>query len=292
MGKPKAKVAFGIPTYGDQPPAWWVPFTRQVGHLYQYDIEFVDVLQWGTMRTDGNRNVIARSFLETDAEWLFWVDADNINPIGAVRRLLDTAGNTRTLVSGLYYTKEENPIPVVYAYHQDGRYRPLTQWERGEIIPIEAAGMNCCLMRRSVLEDIDKNYVSLRLTYGGDMAVHRDDIEGDVFQNISDPTDNKVIEGQYRLRVYTPAEPTNVPFFELRFGRTEDMGFFEKARRVGHQLWLDTSVECGHLKNKQITGKEYREGNNSRHWQRKTGEEPVGSGDQNDSESPDLITFT
>lgn len=280
----KAKVAFGIPTYGSQHPTWWVPFIRQVGLLHKYDIEFIDVFQHGTMRTDGNRNFISRQFLASEAEWLFWVDADNVNPIASVRRLLDTAGNTRTLVSGLYYTKEKNPIPVVYAYHEDGRYHHLTQWERGEIIPIEAAGMNCCLMHRSVLEDIDKNYVSLRMSIGGDMAVHRDDIVGDVFKEKTGPNDNKVVDGVFHLRVYTPTEPVNVQFFELRYGRTEDMNFFEKARRVGHQLWLDTSVECGHLKYQGITGKEYREGTNSRHRVRETGEGIVAGIDPEDDD--------
>jgi hypothetical protein len=278
----KAKVAFGVPTYGSQDPTWWVPFARQVGLLHIYDIEFVDVIQHGTMRTDGNRNVISRRFLSTEAEWLFWVDADNINPIASVRRLLDTAGDNRTLVSGLYYTKIENPNPVVYTDAKHGRYRPLGQWERGEIIPVEAAGMNCCLMHRSVLEDIDKNYVTLRMTCGGDIAVHRDDIVGDVFEEKEDETDNKIIDGQWRFRVFAPAEPANVPFFELRFGRTEDMGFFEKARRVGHQLWLDTSVECGHLRQVPVTGKEYREGTNSRHWVRSTGEESLAEFDPKD----------
>ena len=285
----KVKVAFGIPTYGDQSPSWWVPFGRQLGLLHKYDIEFVDVFQHGTMRTDGNRNIIARHFLESEAEWLFWVDSDNVNPVASIRRLLDTAGTTRTIVSGIYYTKEKNPIPVVYAHHEDGRYHHLTQWERGEIIPIEAAGMNCCLMHRSVLEDIDKNYVSLRMSIGGDMAVHRDDIEGDVFKEKSGPNDNKVIDGVFHFRVYSPHEPVNVQFFELRFGRTEDMGFFEKARRVGHQLWLDTSVECGHLKQQGVTGKEYREGNNSRHWVRQAGEESMAGVDPEDS---DFLTIT
>lgn len=285
----KAKVAFGVPTYGSQYPTWWVPFIRQVGLLHKYDIEFVDVFQHGTMRTDGNRNVIARQFLSSEAEWIFWVDSDNVNPIASIRRLLDTAGDTRTLVSGIYYTKEKNPIPVVYAHHEDGRYRHLTQWERGEIIPIEAAGMNCCLMHRSVLEDIDKNYVSLRMSIGGDMAVHRDDIIGDVFKEKAGPNDNKVIDGVFHFRVYTPTEPVNVQFFELRYGRTEDMNFFEKARRCGHQLWLDTSVECGHLKYQGITGKEYREGTNSRHWVRETGEEPVAAVDPEDS---DFLTIS
>ena len=81
----------------------------------------------------------------------------------------------------------------------------------------------------------------------------------------------------------------NVQFFELRFGRTEDMGFFEKARRVGHQLWLDTSVECGHLKEQAITGKEYREGTNSRHWVRATSEESVA---RVDPEDDDFLTFS
>jgi hypothetical protein len=36
-------------------------------------------------------------------------------------------------------------------------------------------------------------------------------------------------------------------FFILKDGRTEDMGFFEIAKRAGHQLWCDTGVEVGHV---------------------------------------------
>ena len=259
--------------------------------LHQYDIEFVDVLQAGSMRVDGNRNIVVREFLQTDADWLFWVDADNINPVASIRRLLDTAGDAKTLVSGIYYTKESNPHPVAYVEANDpssvGRYRHLYKWERGEIIPIEAAGMNCCLSHRSVYEDIDKNYVALRLETGGDIAVHREDIIGDVFITGNKDTDNKVIDGVWNFRVFLPEEPINVPMFELRFQRTEDMGFFEKAKRSGHSLFLDTSVECGHLHHTMITGKDYREGSNSRHWGRSDSEGSLG---ESEDHEPDWLT--
>jgi len=290
MPKQPEKVCIGIPAYGTQPPDFWVPFTRLVGRLYQYDIEFLDVLWWGSMRVDGNRNTIARSFLATEADWLFWIDADNVNPVASIRRLLDTAGQQKKLVSGIYYSKQDPPEtkPIVYVDAGNGRYRNLTNWERGEILPVEAAGMNCLLSHRSVFEDIDKNYVTMRLTAGGDIAIHRDDIVGDIFDNQSHPDDGKVIDGVLRQRIFPPEQELNVPFFELRYQRTEDMNFFEKARRCGHTLWVDTSVECGHLKWAQATGKEYRETSGNRPRRGGIGEVPV-SGRERDDDADWLI---
>lgn len=250
------KVCLGIPSYGPQPPDWWVPFSKMVSVLHKQDIEIVDVIQHGSMMTDNNRNAIVRKFLDTEADWLFWVDADNQNPLGAVRSLLDAAGSDRTLVCGLYYLKQDPTSPVAYRKVEDGRYDPIQGWRPGEIISIDAAGMNCVLSRRSVYEDIDKNFVPLQVMHGGLIAVHKDDIEGDVFEGTMEDTDNKVVDGVLHWRVFQTDRDT--PFFSLGYGRTEDFDFFEKAARCGHQLWCDTRVEAGHLRYEAVSGADYR----------------------------------
>lgn len=263
----KIKIAFGIPVYGPQEWQWWRPLVQSAAALAAHGIELVDIFVEDSMATDRNRNGIVRRCMASAAEWLVWIDADNINPLQAVKQLLDTASDGKKLVSGIYYAKTEEAhyAPIAYLREELGTfgqqvndYRPLNGWNRGEILAIDAAGMNCCLSHRSVYEDIDKAYQVLRLASGGYIAVHRDDVQGDVFDNGHAPTDGQVIEGVWHQRMYPPEAPIDVPFFELRFARTEDYGFFEKAKRVGHQLWLDTAVECGHMRPDLAQGLDYR----------------------------------
>lgn len=255
------KVCIGVPTYGNQPPEWWVPTMRKAAWLYQQDIELVDILQWGTMMTDKNRNVIVRKFLASEADWLYWIDADNTNPLGALRRLLNTAkSGNKTLVGGVYFLKQKENNPVAYLRLPNGRYETLPPYRQGEIVQVDASGMNGILCHRSVFEDIDENLMVFYIKTGGNVTVHIDDVEGDVFDDASDETDGKVIDGVLHTRVHLPdKDPPDVPFFTLENNRTEDFFFFEKAARVGHRLWLDTSVEAGHLKLEAVTGADYRE---------------------------------
>jgi hypothetical protein len=237
---------------------------KTIGNLHNLGIEFVDLFHDGTMMTDKNRNNIAHSFLESEADWLFWVDADNINPIPALRRLLDTAkAGKRTLVAGLYFGKAESKgyPPIAYDKTKRNMYKPIEQWERGEILLRDAAGMNSVLSHKSVYEDLEVHYITLQKASGGLITVHRDDIIGDIFESESLPTDGKVIDGVLYERMWIPEEPINTMFFALEYGRTEDMGFFEKCQRLGHILWIDTSVEAGHLTLKNVTGAEHRAAN-------------------------------
>lgn len=252
------KVAFCIPTYGSQPPNFWGPLAAQFAEAHKFGVDLVGPLTESSMAADRNRNALVRRALATDAEWTYWQDADNINPAKTLKRLLETAGQQRTMVCGLYYMKKAPYRPVAYRRLADGRYAHIEGWERGEILEIDAAGMNCVLIHRSVFEAIDEQFVVLQRAAGGIVPVHREDIEGDVFDQASAPGDGKVIEGVWQQRVQLPSEPVEVPFFYLEYNRTEDIAFFEMAKRAGQRLFVDTSVECGHLDWRVVSGADYR----------------------------------
>jgi hypothetical protein len=254
-----SKICLGIPSYGNQPPDWWVPMFRAAALLHRQNIELIDVLQHGTMMVDFNRNKITRAFLDTEADWLFWVDADNINPFSAVRRLLDTASDGKTIIGGIYFSKKaDKPLPIAYVREENGTYAALANWEPGEILELDALGMNCVLTHRGVFEDIDENYVTLRRAAGGTQSFYRKDIQGDIFDSQCAPTDGKIIDGVLHDRFMVPETPIEVKFFELHSGRTEDIDFFEKAKRCGHKVYLDTSVICEHLTWRGIGMDDYR----------------------------------
>lgn len=249
------KVTVGVPCYGDQNPEWWAQLAINMAiWSQQYDLTLIVS---STMATDHNRNDIVNRFLQKDDEWLFWIDADTVVPSAAIQRLM---GLGKTLASGLYYGKNPPHPPIAYVkYNKAYMSIERTQkWEVGEILPVDASGMGCMLTHRSVYEDIKKNFRVLQRDGGGLLPVHLSDIEGALDE--SHPHDGKVYKGQLRTRMVEPTiENMKYPFFGLEFGRTEDIWFFELASRAGHKVWLDTGLECGHLRPKAFTGADYRE---------------------------------
>lgn len=223
------------------------------------EIEYHGLIASGAMTADHSRNLIADDFLNTSAEWLFWIDSDTLVPAGALSRLLALG---KTLASGLYFGKNPPHPPIAYYRNAgDGTYMPIDRmekWEKGEILPVDAVGMGCVLTHRSVFEDIKANFRMLQLMDGGITVVHNSDLVGALEKN--GKSDGKVIRGQYRQRLMEPTI-TNLrfPFFMIGNLRTEDIHFFDIARRAGHKVWLDTSIECGHLRPVPLTGKDYRE---------------------------------
>jgi len=168
------------------------------------------------------------------------------------------------MVSGLYYGKNPPHPPIAY-FSYNGAYTPLDQkmkWEKGEIVPIDAVGMGCMLTHRSVFEDILKNYEVFQMPGGGIVPIHKNDILGDV-ETTAGPKkhehDSKLYQGQWRVRLHKPVLANlKFPFFMVDHQKTEDMFFFPMAARVGHLPFLDTSVECGHLRLDPYRGADYR----------------------------------
>ena len=255
------KIAIGVPFYGPQSAKWWIPLVNKVALFPKMGLKYAGLITAGVSTTDRNRNDITELFLnETDADWLFWIDADNVIPDGTIRRLLDM---DRTLASGLYYGKGDGHIPIAYAYVEESQaYRNIggiIEWERGEIIPVDAGGMGCILTHRSVFEDIRKNYEMWQMPGGGVRAVHKDDTKTPPKEYKSHKLDGKMIEGQLRQRMMPVVyDDYPFPYFMSEYGRTEDMFFFECAARVGHKLWIDTSIEAGHIREEEVKGIHFR----------------------------------
>lgn len=249
------KLSIGIPCYGAQEAKWWSHLVRYVAKLGK-SVDLVDILVADSMATDHNRNLIVENFLKTDSEWLFWIDADTIVPIGSVERLLATG---KKFISGLYYAKHPPHNPIAY-YKAGENYMPINGegrvWERGEILEVESVGFGCMLTHKSIFEDIKKNFIPKQIAGGGLTLVHKDDVS-EAIPNLTQKLHGDMLVQQ----VSDPQEVFNYkfPYFALEFGRTEDIWFTEKAKRVGYQVYLDTSIECGHLYPREFTGKDYRE---------------------------------
>lgn len=179
------------------------------------------------------RNCIAQIFLDSGCEWAFWHDSDMILPAGDSKWFKEATGITeipdvftgvnsimrmlhhrKKLIGCLYFAKRHNGEAQFSGGHDmmlanSLRYRP-----RDEISPRDWVGFGGVLMHRDVLLDIIK-------TQGDEIKV-RD-------------------EGITRRFGY------KYSFFERLPEWTEDTSFCIRAKKAGHQPYVDFSVRAAHI---------------------------------------------
>lgn len=116
------------------------------------------------------RNQIARVFLdESDAEWLFCVDADMGFAADTVDRLIAAADPAaRPIMGGLCFAQKaagRGPLyaqryritPTLYSLAEtddDAGFAPMVGYPRDQIVQCDATGAACLLIHRSALDAI------------------------------------------------------------------------------------------------------------------------------------------
>lgn len=258
----ETSVAIGVPHHGNQAPMWWVRMIENVHIMSRYGMRFAGILAERGVAIDNQRNSIVNWFLnKTDAEFLWFVDDDTVPPIGAPVKL---ASLNHPFTSGLYYSSWDDIQPIAYKRNSDGRYVRLDgvlDWEPGQIIQVDAAGAGCLLIHRSVFLGIMAKYERAYRVSGGNTVVLKDKIRGGLPETATKHPYAGIVKNGMLYEPLVAAKDSNdasFPFFRLEFGRTEDIAFFELAKAAGYPCYLDTGVECGHIKDSQITGDHFR----------------------------------
>lgn len=102
-----------------------------------------------------NRNEIVRAFLKRDSEWLWMLDSDIVFALQTLEGLLAVAdAGSKSVVSALYFTTIGELFTFCWLKRgADGRYRTLPAVTPGPQ-GIDATGMGCCLIHRSVLAEM------------------------------------------------------------------------------------------------------------------------------------------
>lgn len=240
-------IMFCVPAYGGQSPKWWSRLNALSFAAEKMGLDYRGVIVESTAVVDHNRNKICKTVLENDPDWTFWIDHDTIPPSIALNRLI---GVGKPIVSGLYCGKKHPYRPIAYYKREDGLYQNLDTFDRGEILPVDSVGIGCLLLHTSVLKDYQENFVALQRANGGILAVHKDKIKGKIPEK-GKASDGWVRDGVLQERLYRPKKLKYFPFFASEYQRTEDHYFFENLAMLGYKPWLDTSVICTHLGDKE-----------------------------------------
>ena len=281
------RVAFAVACNKWQSKVWWSAFAEAlVAADRDPDIEVVNSHTVGTASpdftkcrlssvsfyiserglTDTNRNRETSELLGR-ADYIYWWDDDTVHPPGTLKRLLSLQ---HPFVSGVYYVKRPPFHPIAYYRNEDGTYRPVMGWRKGELLEVDSVGMGCALIHRSVYDAIKArhdvffrdNYTVVVLPKGSEIRANRKQA------SVVASAVNSVVEGPrgtyyvQRVRRATQEELdeklVHWPFYAMEYLRTEDHWFCELADNVGFKPLLDTSVNCGHVGDKMYGRDDHR----------------------------------
>ena len=160
------------------------------------------------------RSRIANFFINnTDFEYLFFLDSDVGFEADDVLKLLN---HNKEMVCGAYPMKT---IPLKWNF-------TLTQPQQreGDLVAIDKIGIGFSLIHRNVFIRIAKQYPELKYIPTNESTTHN-------------PTEQE-FNNSYHY------------FHEMRQGDIylpEDLSFFTRARSVGMQAWMDTSINLCHV---------------------------------------------
>lgn len=204
-----------------------------------------------------NKDKLPDGFMNSPAEWVFWIDDDTVPPKGAVKRLLDLR---REIVAGLYFLGGEPHNPLAYLRKEDGFYSPLYNYTPGILTEVDGVGMGCTLIHKSVYEKIMDAHEVFQRPNATLFPIPKKDV--DQMREVGFAVDApKVIGDCLVMPLSRPGEDDNRawPFYSMEYCRTEDLHFGELCQNAGIKIFVDTTVTCEHWKSKAVTYETYRD---------------------------------
>lgn len=165
---PKAKISgvIGIPTLGKVSTHFLMARARLQSTLAiswsDYVVTDQVMIERGypaPFSVADKQNEIVKFGLQHNVDWiLFWED-DVIAPPNALLKLLS---RRKDIVSGVYWSKSEPPVPLIFRGHMKG---PYYDWKAGDFIKADAAGMGLVLIKAKVFKKIPPPWFSENFVY-------------------------------------------------------------------------------------------------------------------------------
>ncbi len=155
-----AKVFVAIPTGGSMRPEL-LPYFVNLIRNPKYSHHEINIAITTQGMTVPNRGKLVNQFLDSDNDWLLFLDADMVPPPNA----LDMIDNGVEVCSGVYYTWLKDilyPLVVEKSERKEdkGMYLPYTKPfpEDTHLIEVDAVGAGILLVHKSVFKKLKKPY--------------------------------------------------------------------------------------------------------------------------------------
>lgn len=182
--------------------------------------------------TDVARNEVCRDALKHGADYLLFLDADNVHPVSMVAALLN---HDKPVITARYHLKKAPFSAVAYVKHrtQTGRHRYSTVHFGQGVFEIERAGAGALLIRSDVLKAIqDRQQTRWQQTIEACASLPED------AKNLLDVPPEPICQWfRYQRGPESPHDMTV----------SEDFWFFQQAREAGFSCWIDWDIDVPHV---------------------------------------------
>lgn len=142
----------GIPTLGRPVPLDWAMAFKSMNTPINYN-STIHLVKGKPV--DEAREEIAENAVKIGAKYLFFIGDDVVCPSHTLRQLLYRLENNHSIgcVGGVYCAKCDPSYPLVFRGNGQGSY---WDWKVGEFFEVTGLGMDCNLIRVSMLEKMSK----------------------------------------------------------------------------------------------------------------------------------------
>ena len=166
-------------------------------------------------------NLIAKTVVEGNYEWLLFIESDNLLPPNTFRKMNEYMMSKKyPVVGGLYFTKSVPPEPMIYRGLGSGYFN---DWKFGDKVMCDGLPFGCTLIHGDIIREIWKdspeysvNGQVTRRVFESPNEGWRDPISG-AFLSKSGTSDlnffRRVIDGGYLAKAGFPeAQKQKYPF--------------------------------------------------------------------------------
>lgn len=210
------KVMLAMPTHRDLPPQTAISLLQTQDALRQRNISSDIEIQIGGSLPHHARTKLAWHFLQSDCTHLFWLDSDMTWKADDFLRIL-SFGTKLECVGAAYPCRGDPP-----RFFLAGMPTDVEANEFG-CIPVRGMGLGFTCVQRIVIEKIAASAQKL------------------IYPDIQD--------GETPVPELFHCEGKN------GYARGEDIAFFDDAKDHGFQLYVDPSIELGHMGAKEYRAK-------------------------------------
>lgn len=155
------------------------------------------------------RNLLVRNFLDTKANWLWFIDSDMVFRKDTLSRLLAAAYEHNSgIMGGLCFAVSMDGFPWPTLINRDDKNEQSIQYDypKDTVVEVDVTGAACLLIHRTVLESM-----------------------------------REVFSYNYPFEWF---QDTKIGTAEVG----EDVAFCVRARQLGFKVYVHTGIKIGHLK--------------------------------------------
>lgn len=143
-------MTIGLPTLGRPVSLEWANMWKSLNPPINYNMVVAQIT--GAPVADA-RNAICKEAIRNESRYIFFLGDDTIPPAHVLRQFILRLENNQEIgvVGGVYCSKSTPPAPLVFRGNGHGSF---WDWKIGEFFEVSGLGMDCTMIRTSILKEI------------------------------------------------------------------------------------------------------------------------------------------